>query len=415
MNYKTFFLGKKIAIVGLGHHGEMISDIRFLLRNGADLTLYDMRSEARLHGFIKTLKEIGLVNYNLGKINADELSKAELIILSAEISRNSVFLKMAQRAGVQIEYPELLFLKMSPAITIIGVIGVYGKSTVAHMLYEMLKKSFKDYEGQGLCFIDPDLPNGALTRLKKIKPGDVVLARIPEERLGEYHFARISPHVAVITSLVPFGILEYQTYNNFIVAPNIVVDSIRLQNSFNQKAKILRTRSENSTLACETATLFKVSHDTAQRVIDDFSGLRGRRELIKKVNGIEFYNDATSVHPLSTLFALQSLSINRNITLIFGGAYTGRDYSELIKNIPQYVSTAILLPGSGTIGFRADVEALKDIILLHAHTLEEAVILAREHAKKGDRVLFSPGCEAIGIHISRKERGEKFVKAVRAL
>ena len=38
--------------------------------------------------------------------------------------------------------------------------------------------------------------------------------------------------------------------------------------------------------------------------------------------------------------------------------------------------------------------------------LEEATRMALEHAKKGDRVLFSPAFEAAGSDASRKERGE---------
>ncbi|MDO8430413.1 MAG: hypothetical protein Q7S72_00265 [Candidatus Taylorbacteria bacterium] len=44
MNYKEFFNKKKIAVIGLGPHGEMISDIKFLLLNKASVSVYDIRS-----------------------------------------------------------------------------------------------------------------------------------------------------------------------------------------------------------------------------------------------------------------------------------------------------------------------------------------------------------------------------------
>ncbi len=416
MTYKEFFRNKKIAVIGLGPHGEMMADIKFLIKAGADVFLYDIRSENRLQGFIGTLTEAGLTQMSLGKVSAEKLTEAELIILSPEISRRSFFLKKAQEAKVRIEYADVLFLKMAPVITLIGIMGMYGKSTVAHMLYTMLKLSFSEYDGQGLYFIDSDLPHGALTHLKKIKAGDVVLARITEDMLHEYHSARVSPAVAVITSPLPsYSIVEHQTYNNFIVAPNHVIDAIKQLPNFASKAKMLRTKDTNIALATQAAELFKVSGDVTSKVSEEFSGLKGHQEFVKKTGGVEFYNDAASITPLSTLAALKKLAERRNIILILGGAYTGHDYSELVKHIPTYAHTTILLPGSGSIGFRSELEQLEDVAFIQSPTLEEAVVIAQGCAKKGDRVVLSPGCEAIGVHISRKERGEKFVKAVRAL
>ena len=432
MNYKDFFKNKRIAVIGLGPHGEMIADIKFLLRNKARVALYDMRSDKKLKGFLAELKEVGLERYTFGKVPADELLNAELIIISPELSKKSLFLKKATQAEIQIEYPETLFFKLAPSVTLIGIMGLYGKSTVAHLIYNILKKAFVDYEDQGLFFIDPESTNGALTHLKKIKKGDVVLSRIPDSLMQHYYEIHISPHVAVITSEIPFGILEFQTYNNFIVAPDAVVDMIKSQKNLSSKAKILRTRGssipldwnikpravydrENAALALQTSELFKVSSEIAKEVIQSFIGLKGRVELVKKVSGIEFYNDATSVVPQATLSALMTLASGKNIVLILGGAYTGHDYSNLIKNIPNYVSTIILLPGSGTLGFRADIENFPEINFVQVLSLEEAVKEALEHAKKGDRVLFSPAFDAVGVDISRKERGERFVKAVRGL
>lgn len=419
MNYKTFFKGKRIAVVGLGPHGEMVADIKFLLKAGAEVAFFDMRSEVRLQGPVLALREAGLVNLKFGKISGDELAAHELIILSPEISRKSTFLKPATMAGIQIEYPETLFLKLAIPFTLIGVMGEVGKSTVAHMLYSVLKQSFAEYDDQGLFFIDPELPHGALTHLKKLKNGDVVLVRITEEMAGEYANARVSPHVAIITSLPQnlqkiMKLTEYQTYNNYIVAPDSVMDVLRGHAGFTSKAKILRTRSENTALVSQAAELFKVDPDIIEKVILGFSGLKSHQELVKKIGGIEFYNDSASVTPTSTLYALQKLSVEKNIVLILGGAYTGCDYSELIRYMPNYVHTVILLPGSGSLGIRSELKD-KDITFHQVSSLDDAVAYARKIAKKGDRVLFSPGCEAIGVHVSRKERGEKFVKAVRSL
>lgn len=423
MNYKTFFKGKNIAVVGLGPHGEMMADIKFLIRCGARLSIFDIRSEARVQGYVSQLTISGLATVGFGKAPGEEILGVDLIILSPEIPKNSLFLKKARQAGIRIEYPEILFLKMVPPITLVGVMGACGKSTVSHMLYSVLKPAFSEYDDQGLFFIDPHLPHGALTHLKKIKQGDVVLARITEEMMGEYHAARLSPYVAVITSLTSaadqgvkkaFAILEYQTHNNFVVASDFVVDSLKKMD-LPLKAKMLRVKPENTALVVQAAELFKVSAESVQKTLETFTGLKAHLELVKKVDGVEYYNDSASINPVATLYALRKLSTNKNVVLILGGAYTNFDYSELIKNLPELVTSVVLIPGSGSLGFRSDLEKLEGIKFFQSPTLEEAVILAKGEARKGDRVLFSPGCEAHGLYASRRDRGEKFVKAVRSL
>ncbi len=424
MNYKDFFKDKKIAIIGLGPHGEMIADIKFLLRIGANISLYDLRSIDKVRGYISILEEAGLTEYYLGKINNDQILDKDLIIIHYDISKKYSFLKRAIEKSIPIEYPNILFLKLVPPITLIGVMGACGKSTVCNMIYTVLKKSFVEYENQGLFFIDPDSTNGSISHLKKIKQGDVVLARIPEELMNEYFISRISPHVAVITSITSaaenkskdaFSILEYQTYNNFIVGPDDVIDSIRHIIDFTPKAKMLRTHPTNQALAIQTGELFKVSKEIGESILNDFSGLKGRGELIKKVKNVEFYNDAYSTNPKATLYTMMNLSIDRNLILIFGGAYTRYDYRILINTFPQYIKAIVLLPGSGTLGLREDIKVIENIGFAQSYDLEDASSKALELAKKGDRVVFSPGCEAIGIYSSRKDRGEDFIRSVRAL
>lgn len=432
MNYRDYFKDKRVAIVGLGPHGEMIADIKFLLRNKVPLSLFDMRSEDRIKKYIMALSIGGLQQFTFGKIDGEELLSFDLILLSPEISQHSTFLRKAIEAGIQIEYPDIMFFKLAPPVTFIGVIGMCGKSTVTHLIYRMLKKSFSDYDDQGLFLIDPGSSNGALTHLKRIKSGDVVLVRIPETLMDYYYNIRMSPHVAVITTSISLKMLEFQTYNNFIVASDAVVDAMKSESNVSSKAKILRTRigstlkelgmedkpihdQENAALAIQAGELFKVSKDIAKEAIQGFLGLRGHIEPIKKVYGIEFYNDTASVTPSATLAALRTLSRDKKIVVILGGAYTGHDYTELIKNIPDLVSKIILLPGSGTIGFRKRLEKIEGIQIFQVLNLEEAVQKSRFCADKGDIVLFSPGFDAVGVDISRKERGERFVRAVREL
>ena len=368
----------------------------------------------------------------------------DIIILSPDVPADASFLHAAYAKKVPVELPQTLMLKLAPPITLIGIMGACGKSTVADMTYSILKKAFSDEADTArvrVYHVDPDAP-GALNVLKTLKKDDLIVARIPGAMIPAYNSARISPHVAVFTTFAGWPsarmadriahILEFQTYNNFIIGNDLAIDQIREDAGIKPKAKMLRTHvtsvplewdvkyrgpydRENAALAVQVAELFKVPVETTEQMLGEWNGLDGRLSLVKKVAGIEFYNDSCAVTPMATLAALRAISQNKNVTLILGGAATGDSYAELLDTVSQYATTVVLVPGSGTLSIRHDLSQISNMRVLSAHSVEDAVKIAREHAAKGEAVLFSPGFEACGVETSRHTRGEKFVKAVRGL
>jgi len=443
MTSRDYFKDKRIAVVGLGPHGEMVEDVKFLIKAGAIVAIYDLRSEARLKSHLVYLRSIGLANYVCGSIPAEDLLDMDLIILSSEYSRDSQFLKIVEDKKIPIEYAETLFFKLAPPVTVVGVMGGCGKATVMSMLSPMLEFATKKHDGQGFFTIDPESDEGILAHLKKIKSGDIVLVRIIESMMKELYDIRSSPHVAIFTTLppptsynqIPFEILSYQTYNNFIIASDEIIDATH-KLKFQPKAKMLRTKSslvpldwevqgrglhdrDNASLALQAARLFKVGDNDAQSLLEKWKALRGRIEPVKKVKNIEFYNDTASVSAGSTKVALTCLAQNKNVVLIFGGMDTGvdgnMDYKGLYTQIPECAHSVILVPGSGTLRQRNILKDMDGATVHSAPSIEEAVRMSLEHARKGDKVLFSPGFGAGGLDRSRAERGERFVRAVRSL
>ncbi|MFA6295352.1 MAG: hypothetical protein WC666_02935 [Candidatus Paceibacterota bacterium] len=457
MTSRDYFKGKQIAVIGLGFCGEMVEDVSFLIKAGALVSIYDLKSEARIKGHLVFLRSIGLANFVCGSIPPDDLLDMDLIILSHEYSRDSSFLKnvLIQNESAQavhshsvggenskiipIEYPETLFFKQAPPVTVVGVMGSCGKATVVSMLAPMLEIACKSIDSQGFFVMDPESGEGILSCLKKVKSGDIILLRIVESIMRELYSIRISPHVAIYTTLPqkgsydtsPFEILTYQTYNNFIIANDQVIDAmhgLKIQ----PKAKMLRTKAslisaeklfagnrmhdrDNAALSVQAARLFKVSDEDVERVLSQWKPLKGRLELVKKVKNVEFYNDTASISPCSTETAIKALGSGRNIVLIFGGAKVKGDFEVLYTSFSNNVHTIVLLPGSGTMMERLSIGKLKDIEIYSAPSIEESVRIAFEHSNKDDRILFSPGFDAIGIDSSRKERGDRFVKAVRSI
>ncbi|MDB5259494.1 MAG: UDP-N-acetylmuramoyl-L-alanine--D-glutamate ligase [Candidatus Taylorbacteria bacterium] len=489
MGYKDFFKSKRIAVVGVGEHGSMLPDIRFLLKLKACVSIYDIRSRDKLGGdesgsVAKEIENICIAaqigapascQFGLIGLMSDaaarksfenELAESDLIILAPDISRSSGFLKQAITAGVRIEYSDTLLFKLIPSTMLVGVMGSAGKSAVSAMLYDILRRAGRktvDAEtdevreetrtGAGVFHVDVE-SGDVLSALKKIKKDDIIIARMPEHLMDEYRIARITPHVAVLTHVSKslaemgkefFGILEFQTYNSFIVASDLAVDMLKKSGGFQPRAKIIRTRPatipsdwhirmpnaharDNATLAIEAALIFKIEPDIIHLALADVKQLKGRLEKVRtSKNGVEFYNDSMSARPEATLAALRALGATgerRSIVLIMGGSYTGVSYEELISHIPQYVSTLILLPGSGTLTERQAFEKLADEEqpmpgkthpkVSYVKTIAEGMAVAQASAGKGDRVLFSPAFDIVGFE-SKLERGEEFIRLVKGI
>ena len=438
MRFRDHLLGKRIAVIGIGPHGEMLQDIKFLVKSNALVSVYDLRSEARLQEHSMTLRSFGLANLVLGSIPAGDLVDMDLIILSHEYPRTSSFLADARKNGIEIEYPETLFLKLAPPVTVVGIMGSCGKSTVASMLAPMLEETCAS-NGQNCVTLDPESDDGILSHLKKLTSGDVAIMKIVPSMMTEISALHWSPQIAVFTTIPPvtaykespFEIMGTQTYNNYVIANDYIIDAVRTS-GFQTKAKMLRTKAgivpedwmpnakhihdkENAALALQAARVLKTSDETAENVLRKWKPLKGRLEVIKKIRGIDLVNDSASAMPSSTIAALQTFSKDRNVVLIFGGAEHGGDYRELYAAVKQYAHTAVVIPGSGTLKERQFIHRMEGVSVISAPSLEEAVRQAMDHAKKGDVVLYSPAFGVGGIDASRRERSERFLRAVRAL
>jgi len=447
MTHSDFWKSKKVAVVGLGPRGEMRSDIRFLLKHGATVTVYDMRGLSALRRVISDLKTVGLKEYYMGGVPGESLASHDLIILSPDLPHSADFLKEARNRNIPIEYPDILALKLAPPVTIVGVMGSCGKKAIISMLADSIGRSFKATGMPAPFVMDCGSSGGSLAILSRIKKDGMIIVSIPDHYLAEYARARLSPSVAVIAvapsaddSLAALSkTLAHQTYNSFIVTTDEIADLIHNFDERRNKAKIIRTRAsrlpaewgvvfmgeherEDAALVLETASLFKIDEKFIRAAVTNYAKKKsfGDASFVKKVKRVSFYNDSSSERPEATLAALRALSSSSSdpavsTILIIGGAETEANYDQFLKSILQYTKILVLVPGSGTLGIRKQLCNIENLKCLSAPTIEAAVKLARAEAKDGDRVLYSPAFAAAGLDRSRAERGERFVIAVRGL
>jgi UDP-N-acetylmuramoylalanine--D-glutamate ligase len=130
---------------------------------------------------------------------------------------------------------------------------------------------------------------------------------------------------------------------------------------------------------------------------------------VAKINDVEYYNDSKATNTDAAIKALANFA--RPIVLIAGGSEKNSDFAPWVKMFTGKVSRAILIgETAGRIAKACDAQNFSSYV--RASTLEEAVGFAKEYARAGSIVLFSPACASFDMFKNFEERGELFKKYV---
>jgi UDP-N-acetylmuramoylalanine--D-glutamate ligase len=172
---------------------------------------------------------------------------------------------------------------------------------------------------------------------------------------------------------------------------------------------------ENIACAIKACEALNISAKDIKKGVENFTGVEGRLEFVKDYKGIKIYNDTTATTPDATIMALRAVADKKSkIVLICGGADKGLDMSHLLKEIPKYSQSVILLSGSGSLKLKqAFPKQTKDMLMVD--NLKEAVLKAIKLCKKGDTLLFSPAFASFGMFTNEYDRGDKFNKIIKNL
>lgn len=430
VNFRQYFKGKTVTVVGLGLLGKRLLDIQFLCEMGAKVLVTDLKQAKELAPSIKKLKKFTDIKYVLGEHRLEDFENCDFVLKGQGVPLDSPFINHARKKGIPIEMDESLFAKLAPKVTIVGVTGTRGKSTTTMLIYEILKKAkFPVYLGGNIK------GTAALPLLKKVKPGDIVVLELSSWQLQGFGEANLSPHIALFTNFMSdhlnyykkspdkywndkSHIYKYQKpYDLLVLGPSMseiktrgIIRRAKIKNiPQSWKINLLgRHNTENVACALEVAKFLKVDPKIVKKVLEKFPAPTGRLEKISSSRGVVIYNDTNATTPEATMAALKSFP--KKVILIMGGSDKGLALDELIKVLPLKTKKIFLLPGSGS-------EKIKPILknMQKVKDLKEAVTLAKALAEKGDTILFSPAFASFGMFKNEYDRGDIFVKLVRKI
>ncbi|MCR4311140.1 MAG: Mur ligase family protein, partial [Candidatus Taylorbacteria bacterium] len=224
MSYKEYFNNKKVTVMGLGLLGRGVGDALFLARNGAEVTVTDLKTEQELAPSLEKLKPYKNIQFTLGEHKLSDFKDRDFILKAAGVPLDSPYIAEARRNGIPIEMDASLFAKLMPeGVTIIGVTGTRGKSTTTALIYEILSSATRYtlhatrsvYKGGNL------VPEATLPLLEKVKSGDTVVLELDSWQLQGFGETQMSPHIAVFTNLSADHLTYYKGDMNAYFADKV--------------------------------------------------------------------------------------------------------------------------------------------------------------------------------------------------
>lgn len=442
LEYKDFFKGKRVTLMGLGLLGRGVGDAQFLAECGADITVTDLKTDAQLYDSIERLKKFTNITFYLGGHSKEDFQNKDLILMAPSVPLDSIYIAEAKKNNIPVRMSADLFAEFAQ-VPIVGITGTRGKSTVTHMIAHILKTA-----GKKILLGGNVRGVSTLSLLPQVTPDTIAVLELDSWQLQGFREVRMSPQVAVFTTFFPDHMNYYGTMEKYFAdKANIFLNQapedtlilgeqvVPFVKEYGYEKKIpshvviagsknlpkqwkLQIPGEhnryNAGLAAAAADALGIDTDTMCEALESFPGLEGRLEFLGEKNGVKMYNDNNSTTPEATIAALQALGNNKNVVLIVGGSDKNLELGELVKEINENCKSLIPLAGSGTDRLLTSLmtSATRLPFLGPFSSIEQAVKEALAHASPGDIVLFSPAFASFGMFINEYDRNDQFKKAV---
>ena len=437
MDVRAQLEGKKVTVMRIGLLGRGVGDAAFLARNGAQVLVVDDAPQEVMQASVDALTQYKNISFKFGPYDLEDFRHTDFILKGAGTPLDAPEILEAQAHGVPVKMSASWFMELS-GLSVIGVTGTRGKSTVTHMLHEILKEAKM-----------PVLLGGnvrgvsTLALLDEATPEHLALFELDSWQCQGFGDEKKSPHLAVFTTFMPdhmnyyhddmelylrdkANIFLYQnerdtlvlgqqcaelveeSFSNRMLGTRTVASEHSLPEEWNLSIPGVHNR-YNAGLALVAARTLSVPDVVSRKALESFRGVPGRMELVGTVNGVSYYNDTTATTPDATVAALHALPKGKTI-LIMGGSDKGLVMDEVVTELPLYVKQVLLLEGTGTDTIKEQVE--------HSGvytSMEEAVRAAASTAEERDSVVLSPAFASFGMFKNEYDRGDQFTAIVQTL
>lgn len=451
------FIDKHIVVFGAGISG--IAAAATAKKLGASVTLCDANKKEKIKYDLSKLKKLQ-VELLLGVQSIDIFDKADLVIVSPAIALAIPLLQEVKKRGIKV-ISEVEFAWMLAKSPIYAITGTNGKTTTTTLLGLFMQQLYTKVGiggnigvslceevcrvGKGGCIV-AEISSYQLEACDKFAPQIAAVLNITPDHLARHGsmqvYQQMKEKIFANQTKDDFLILNYDDEHTRSMAQrakskvlffsrkeDLPEGALALNDELfirwqGQKHHICSINEikikgshniENALAAAAMAFLAGVPVKSIGKVLKEFAGVEHRIEPVRTINGVEYFNDSKATNTDAAIKALESF--DSHIILIAGGHDKKTDLTAFMQLVKKKVDKLILL---GEAAARFKTEALKngiepDKITDVGFSMEKAVELARETARKPQVVLLSPACSSFDMYDGYEERGCTFKKIVNAL
>ncbi len=447
------WLPAKVAVLGAARTGIAVA--KFLYQKGVDVLISDISTSEKLD-FILASNSIAGIRHEAEE-HSEEILKCGLIICSPGIKSNIPILIQAKKLGVPVWSEIELGYRHSKA-PILAVTGSTGKTTTVSMLGLILKAAGK------VNVVAGNIGIPLINVSPSIAEDGFIVAEVSSFQLENTDLFK--PRVAAILNLMKNHLDRYKHEEDYYAAKKSIVHNMSdtdrivlngndsrlvewaeklkgitsitffgkdINNSdcvwytdshihyriANKNGIIINTGSlktkgvHNINNACASAAMafsVGINKEAISEGLSQFKGLPHRLEFVRKLNGIEYYNDSKATTAESVECAVNSF--NANVHLIAGGKDKGCDFSNIRDSIKKNVKSISLI-GEASGRIYREWKGIPNI--KKVKSLETALENAKNSASEGDVVILSPGCSSFDMFSNFEHRGIAFKDMVNNL
>lgn len=434
------------VIVGLGDTGLSVAN--FMRTHKKPFVIVDSRSNPpQLNKFKELFPQAEVI---LGEFSEEIFKHAKQIILSPGIDIKDPIIRAAVSSGINCIGDIEIFAK-NVKIPTISITGSNGKSTVTSLVVNMANEAnVKAYAGGNLgppaldllrhkdaeLFV-LELSSFQLESTLSLKSAVSSVLNISPDHLDRHgsvdHYAQIKAKIYERTKcsvinrddtyvssmevegdVISFGLDQPIKKNFGLVAHSNEIFLAQGNKLLMPASRILMYGEAgilNSLAALAVGYSIQLPMEKMLEVLTTFKGLPHRLSCVRTLKGVSWFNDSKGTNVGATTSSIKSL--DKNIILLAGGVHKGGDLDLLSKAVKKHVQSVILFGQDATTIKQALIGATNDIQIVGS--MCDAVSIANDKSKSGDKVLLSPACASFDMYSNYIERGNNFEFYVRAL
>jgi UDP-N-acetylmuramoylalanine--D-glutamate ligase len=433
---------RNVVVVGMAQSGLAV--VEFLVGKGARVRAVDAKPLDQLKVAGGELERLG-VPFSVQAPGV--LEGADLVVISPGVPADLDLLEAARRSGAPVVGEVELSGQFLEGETI-GITGANGKTTTTALVGHILKESGIPAQVGG------NIGTPVTAMIASSRPEQWNVLELSSFQLETIE--RFRAHIAACINVTPDHLDRHHTFESYANAKARLFetqeagdfavlnadDPVTASYGSRTKAYVLwfsfragrgeivaddkaiyykgrlflmvsdiplrgRHNVENTMAAVGAAHMAGASLEAIAAAVKTFPGVEHRIEFVRKVSGVDFYNDSKATNVDATMKAIDSFP--GGLWIILGGKDKGSDYSVL-RDPLRGKARAALLVGAAAGKIKAHLgDAVR---LIEAGTLDEAVRAAYREAVPGDTVLLAPACASFDQFSGYEHRGRVFKELV---